>query len=42
MVCTRTDERSYRAFRRAAQAANMKFTEWVRERLRQAAARELG
>jgi hypothetical protein len=32
---------SYRTYRRAAAAAGMTLTDWVRERLREAADREL-
>ena len=41
MLCARTDQQSYNIFRRAANAADMKFTDWVRDRLRAAAEREI-
>jgi hypothetical protein len=41
ILCARTDLGSYRSFRRAADAAGMKLTDWVRDRLERAAKRDL-
>jgi hypothetical protein len=41
MLCARTDQQSYNILRRAAERADMKFTDWVRDRLRSAAEREI-
>jgi hypothetical protein len=40
-LCARTDVRSYRQYRRAAQVSGMRFTDWIRERLRAAAEQDL-
>jgi len=40
-LCARTDERTYRQFKRAASSAGMRFTDWVRINLKAAADRDL-
>src|SRR5262245_16991228 len=40
-VCTRASEQSYRLFRRAAAAVGMSFTEWIRDRLTNAAEQDI-
>lgn len=40
-VCARTDERTYRQFKRAAANADMRLTDWVRSRLHAAAEQDL-
>jgi len=40
-LCARTDRRSYRRFRRAAQIAGMRLTDWIRDRLLAAAEKDL-
>jgi hypothetical protein len=41
VLCARTDLESYRIFRAAADASGMSMTEWIRDRLRRAAERDL-
>ena len=40
-LCTRTDERTYRRFKRAAQTSGLQLTEWIRTRLQLAAEEDL-
>jgi hypothetical protein len=40
-VCARTDEQTYRRCKRAAQVVGMRFTDWVRTRLHEAAEHDL-
>jgi hypothetical protein len=41
MLCTRTDPQAYRTFERAAAAVGLRLTDWVRDRLKSAAGRDL-
>jgi hypothetical protein len=41
ILCTRIDERSYRVCLRAAKAAGLRLTDWIRDRLSRAAKRDL-
>jgi len=41
MLCTRIDGASFRSCQRAARMAGLRFTDWVRARLGEAARRDL-
>ena len=41
ILCARTDLGNYRTFRKAADVAGMKLTDWIRDRLERAAKRDL-
>ena len=41
MLCTRTDPQAYRTYERAAAAAGLRLTDWMRDRLSRAAGRDL-
>jgi hypothetical protein len=41
VLCARADSETYRACRRAADRAGMRFTDWMRTRLAEAALRDL-